>query len=365
MISLLFYFMFFINIFLVINKMNSKTIAALSWIILLFVYSGNVRTGFSDLTYYRQRYYENLNSVFFDDKGYVWFADFFSNRGISFQIFLAVVFILSSLFIYFVAQRMRCNYNLLIVLFSLFYFFYSLEVIRFFIASSIALVAYYELFQQNRISFILGMIVAYFFHASIIFLLPFIFFYSMKERKQRIKFLIFVSFLLIIMNILNNNRSDYLMSFLNLYFNDNNNSLQERVQYYTGNSTRLGFLIYYLYFIFNMVIAYHVKNISHKIDKFSSAKLKVIDGIYQQNLFCIIFLPFIMFNVTFFRYIIFTFTLNALGYAMVFPHLDNRVRKTPAHLKIVFSFMGFTILWWIMRENVLMFYEALIVNIFN
>ncbi|MBM7266958.1 EpsG family protein [Streptococcus sp. 2018037] len=363
MISLLFYFMFFVNLFLVVNKKSSKTIASISWVILLFVYGGNIRAGFSDLTYYRQRYYENLNSIIFDDKGYVWLADFFSHNDVSFQVFLAVIFIISSISIYFIAKKLQCNYNLLILLFSLFYFFYSLEVIRFFIANSIALVAYYWLFHQKRLFFILGMIIAYFFHASIIFLLPFVFFYSIKDGNKKISLLIVVSVFLIVMNLLNGNQSSYLIGLFGPIFNSD--SLKERIQFYTGASTRLGFLIYYLYFIFNMVTIYHIRKISYHIENLPLNKLKVVAGVYQQNLYCVIFLPLIMFNVTFFRYIIFTTTLNFVCYAMIFPYLKKSFSKNNNHLVIILSITGFTILWWIMKENVLMFYEALQVNMFN
>lgn len=363
MISILFYFTFFINLILVLARKKSTSCAIALWTVLLLVYAGNIRSGFSDLTYYRQRYYEGLNDIFFQDKGYVWLANSISDRGWSFQILLAVLFLLSSVLLYFIAKKLRCSYNLLLVLYSLFYFFYGLEVIRFFLAVSIAALGYYCLSQGRKFQFIFWLLLASQFHASILFVLPFLFFYSTKEKNRKITLLIAFSIALIVLNYLNGNRSDYLISFFGNIVNTE--STRERIQFYTSNSTRLGFLIYYMYFMFNMVIIYHLKKIASSIKTMNDRQQNFLHCVYQQNLFCSIFLPLIMFNVTFFRYIIFTTVLNFIVYAMMYPYGEYRISNRNSQIMIAGSVIGFTVLWWIMKENVLMFYEALIPNLFN
>ncbi|MGQ7685855.1 EpsG family protein [Streptococcus suis] len=341
--------------------MNS--LAFISWVILFFIYSGNIREGFSDLTHYRNIYYAGQNSLYFKDSGYNFFADLFLSHQLSFQVFLAFIFISSSILMYLVAKKLRCNYNLLIFLLSLFYFFYSLEVLRFFLACSFALLAYYYLSQNCKITFVLLIFVGALFHISILYLLPFVFFYREHTVSKFIYMLIAISVILIAVNLSQGNQSGYLMRIIGLFLG--NGASENRIQYYTGQSTRLGFLLYDTYYFFNLLI---IKNLMKMLNLIEDVEINVarfLNVIYQQCLYSTIFLPFIMFSTTFTRYLIFTCILSFFAIAMSEPMLSKTYLSTRNALYMYLGVVGATVFWWYLRENVLYFYEALWPNLFN
>ena len=70
MISALFYISFLTNLLVVVNRIRINFLAFLSWLVLFFIYAGNIREGFSDLTHYRARYAVGKSSLYFSDHAY-------------------------------------------------------------------------------------------------------------------------------------------------------------------------------------------------------------------------------------------------------------------------------------------------------
>ena len=362
MISALFYISFLTNLLVVVNRMRINFLAFLSWLILFLIYAGNIREGFSDLTHYRARYAVGKSSLYFSDHAYNFFADWFSHHSISFQVFLACIFLFSSACFYFVAKKLHCNYNLLILLLSLFYFFYTLEVLRFFLAASVALIAHYYLSQNHRFIFIGLMFIAFLFHGSIIYFLPFVIFYRQKNTSKMLWALVFISTVLIIINLLVGNNSSYLTKIFELLGSE---ATKSRVMYYTAKSTRLGFILYDSYYIFNLLISINLKKIAKTVSNAPQEVTNFINLVYQHSFFSTIFLPLIMFSTAFTRYLIFTIVLNFIAIAALQPFMQQSFIKLKSGLYIIFGVLGATCFWWYLRENVLYFYEALLPNLFN
>ena len=304
MISALFYISFLTNLLVVVNRIRINFLAFLSWLVLFFIYAGNIREGFSDLTHYRARYAVGKSSLYFSDHAYNFFADWFSHHSISFQVFLACIFLFSSACFYFVAKKLHCNYNLLILLLSLFYFFYTLEVLRFFLSASV----------------------------------------------------------LIVTNLLVGNNSSYLTKIFELLGSE---ATKSRVMYYTAKSTRLGFILYDSYYVFNLLISINLKKIAKTVSNVPQEVTNFINLVYQHSFFSTIFLPLIMFSTAFTRYLIFTVVLNFVAIAALQPFMQQSFIKLKSGLYIIFGVLGATCFWWYLRENVLYFYEALLPNLFN
>lgn len=370
MISAFFYGLLFINIIIVSIKKKSNTIATMMLIVLFFVYFGNTREGFSDLTYYRERYELMTNSIYFSDPGYIWLANLCRENLLSFQIFLGVIFLISSTCITYVAIKLKCDYNLLVVLYSLFYIFYSMEVLRYFIAMSFAVVAYYNLSKGNKTVYLFFLVIAALFHKSMVFIFPFaiIGFINSKDLKQKIFTYIYVFVgLLIVFNIFNGNNAVFLYKYIDKFFNKD---MSNSIHYYVATATRFGFVLYFMYHIFNTIILYCIrKEVNKNIDKISGNLNNFIELTWQQNVYTTLFLPFIMYNVTFFRYIIFNcnlvyICLSAYVYSKKKYDYKNAIMSDRYFILTVISIILFTILWWYLRENVLFFYEALRENMF-
>lgn len=371
MISSFFYGLLFINIVLVLIKKKSNTIAIMMLIVLFFVYFGNTREGFSDLTYYRERYELITNSIYFSDPGYIWLADFCRENGLSFQMFLAVIFIISATCIIYVAIKFKCDYNLLVVLYSLFYIFYSMEVLRYFIAMSFALIAYYNLSKGNKKRYLFFLIIAVLFHKSIAFLAPFAiigFINNTAIKKKIFKCIYIFVAIFIVFNIINGNNATFLYKYIDKFIS--NKDMSNSIQYYVGTTTRYGFILYFMYHIFNTIILYCIRKEINKNQEIISSKLNnFIELTWQQNIYTSLFLPFIMYNVTFFRYIIFNcnlvyICLSSFVRARKKYDYRNNVMSDFHFILTIMSIILFTTLWWYLRENVLLFYEALRENMF-
>ena len=166
------------------------------------------------------------------------------------------------------------------------------------------------------------------------------------------------------MNLINGNNINYLLKLAPVAMGQIIEDYD--ISTYMSSSTRFGFILYDLYFVFNIIIAtmlYRLSNII-SINKSQSDFLYMN---YQANLYSIIYIPLVMFNVTFFRFTLINCNFNFIALAMVMRigMRDNSIFKSKNWAYCIFALIGFTVLWWILRENIMWFFEALIANIFN
>ena len=110
--------------------------------------------------------------------------------------------------------------------------------------------------------------------------------------------LVFISTVLIVTNLLVGNNSSYLTKIFELLGSE---ATKSRVMYYTAKSTRLGFILYDSYYIFNLLISINLKKIAKTVSNAPQEVTNFINLVYQHSFFSTIFLPLIMFSTAFTR----------------------------------------------------------------
>lgn len=365
LLSISFYILLILNILITFKKKKSNFIAVLFLIIIFMAFAGNNRTGFSDNAYYRIRYDAMLNYEIFTDVGYSFFADYFSSIGIPFNAFLAIIFTIVSLLIYLGVKELDISYNSLLSLYSLFYLFFHMEGLRFLLASSFCLYGLLSLAKERRTIAIIFIILGFFFHKSIIFVLPFVFIYKCNNEKYNKK--IFIFFVLIFIgltigNFLFRNIIDLFSYFMNFFSEDLNNS----IKYYAANNTRYGSLLYFAYYIYNYIAIYNIRKLyTVNVNNKNTYLYKIINMSYYKCLYSTAFLPLIILDTTFFRFTLFDCNLVFICFSSLLIYLFKRkiIYKKNLYL-IIIMFILFTVEWWILKVNVLSMHEELMTNIF-
>lgn len=373
MITVFFVTIMAINIMIALKHRNSSFFAALLWVIMLLVFSGNIRTGFSDLPHYRERYYSRTSERFFSEIGYTNIANYMFDRGLSFQIFLALIFVISSLLIYYAVRSLNLNYNAFLSMVGLFYLFFSMEVIRYFLAASIAFLGFCLLKDGNlksRIFYIVFVLISALFHKSLLLLIPFAFFYRKGGLDTgKIKMLLYIMvgivLILIILNLVTHNSGVYLERFFYLIGDDSIS--RYKANYYILDQKRVnfGYLYYFAYFGMNLLMSCSVKTI---YEQGNISRSDYVEIVYQFNVYSMVYLPFIMISTTFFRYILF----GAIATFIAIAELINneaiffrwKKMKTIEWQYIEIGIIVWTIIWWHTKINAIGPFEALSQNIF-
>lgn len=375
MISILFFSMLLINMIIILCKRKSDFFAFLLYVCIFIVFAGNNRTGFSDLTYYRARYEAMTNQQIFTDIGYSYIADYLSSIGVPFNMFLALIFAFSSALIFLAIRKSKINYNLLLVLYSLYYLFFDMEVIRLFIATSFAIYALYHLYNNRMVMFICFILLAFLFHKIIIFILPFGFMYKMKNKEKIFNICAIVLAILTVINFFFRNFFD-IFSFVLNYFSE---SMVESINFYASAGTRYGSLLYYLYYLYNLGCSYCLAKIVDNDFKEHRDLKKLTNFLRMKCLYTVVFLPLITSNTTFFRFILIDCKLIFIVAAIVIPAIQynkkvilyqtgsrNHRSKSGIYVAGFFLFILLWVIeWWMLRINVISMFEAVSNNIFN
>lgn len=373
MIALVFFSLVVINGVIVLQHKSSKFIAFLLWLTMFFAYAGNIRTGFSDLPSYRFRYEKGLSSLYFSDPGYNFLADFLGEKGFSFHILLAVIFIIASLCFYIVLKKLNVNYNVVVVLLSLFCFFFMMEALRYLIAFGLAFLGVFLLKDgkiRNRLFYCACVIFGSLFHKSILMIIPFVFVYrvdGLNKRIIKILFFLLGSFTvaLIVLNLVTRNSGTYLERFFSLIGEDAISMYKANFYILSQKRVRLGFLYYFVYYFMNLIISYSIISLYEKSGK---SKSRFSDIVHQYNIFSMVFLPFIMISTTFFRVILFGAVASFVSLAELMSNKAVLCRWKEKQdydwACILLAITIWTIIWWYLKINVIGPFEALKQNVF-
>ena len=383
--SVLLYFIILIgNLLLIIFRKRLKWFEWLSLAVLVILYGNNRRSGYSDLLTYRSAYNgygENANQVLNFEPGYVWVTKILSKIGISFQWFLFLIIAVNLLiFIYIMKDVMRedrlkpsPSYSCFIVLFCCFYLFFSMEVLRFFMATGLILLGMYNLYKKQYVRYFALIAAAVLFHRAALFFFIFILVRKRINIRHYGRFFLVMQILcagLIVMG----NRVPFATQIFKILFGGNKSI-------YFETATHWGFLPYFLYIYFTVIMALaslrlmESEDATHRFPLLREKDGEVCDNLYQFAVYCLkcIFLgsvtqPLIILNVTQFR---FTFVLSLMTFLMISSVSGRyfmcqkgnsvRYRRTEFRyfLSILVMMVAWTGIWWKLKINAIGMMEAL------
>lgn len=372
MTLILYFAMYIANGLLFLCHKKSRVIALLSFLIICLIYSGNMRDNFSDIRAYRQLYESasNLKNGTFE-MGYSLVADFFSNVNIPFNVFLLLLFLGCSLLLVYSAHEIPIDFHCLLFLFSSFYLFYVMETIRFFIAESIIIGGVFFLFKGEKWKYCICVVVATLFHKLSILFILFIFVNDKQEKfvehYKKLGIMVF-SFCLIVFSA--GNQIPFLPELYGLL-------LGEWKTGYIFDHTRFGFLYYFIYYIFTVLLNLLCRRTILTTLRFRSTQellnAKKFSMICLQcNLIISVTLPLIMISTTFFR---FSFVCTLLTFVLVAVTSSTCCKAVPGRMvytnRELNNFTGWTFIilllwsafWWYLNINQCTLFEALAFNI--
>ena len=252
MTVVIYFVIMLLNLYLFITKRKVKVVDVATFAFFAVTFLGNIRSGESDIGRYRLHYLNRtsaIDSTFWHvEKGYGRLADYCSGLGIPFPLFLLVIFLVCSFLIFSLLDEFHCNYSVFFFLYGCFYYFFTLEVLRFYIALAILLFGIKLLLDNRLIQFLICILVATLFHKSFIVYLIFL---IVPYRKITNKFYIaFMALMLLIVCVvfINGNRIPFYGDIYAMIFGGWKSNL------YVDQKTHLGWIPYVLYYVFTVIL---------------------------------------------------------------------------------------------------------------
>ncbi len=361
-----------INMTFTLLRKNSKIVTAANIAILALIYCGNIRGYNSDLNIYRLNYY-GIESRF-HEKGYVLLTAVFNKIGIPFNVFLLFVFLLFIFALHFFVSGYRCNYAMFFLLFCLFYYFFSLEVLRFFIALSFLIIGSRFLIEKRVLLYLFFIAIAASFHTSfVVFLILVIIPFKSVKKKFYVFFtLIFVT--LTIITIVNEKR----IPGLAIVFKVISHFLGGRdIAFYDGTVVASHSWMYSsLYYLFNCAFLMISKNMIQHSEKHDVKVETLYDFCFKSNCLMSVMLPFSVMSPTYFRMVLavtaFLFMLMAVVVETYYGSISTgaviamKANKSIRNgmLVMVSVITLWAIIWWYVNPNDTTIILALKQNVF-
>ncbi len=393
----LYFIIMFANLYCSLKRQKFGLLNAISTIYFGLVYFGNIRDGESDLGRYRFQYVRQTSSIDSSiwqvEKGYGYLADFFSKSGVPFQIFLLAIFVVCFFLIFQLIKEFNCNYSVFILLYGCFFYFFTLEVIRFFVACAILMLGVKFLLHKKYLFFILCVIIATLFHKSFIVYLILIFSQANFNRgfvKKYYKLILLGLFVFLGLIFANGNKIPFLKEIYLIIFRT------WKINLYIESKTHFGWIPYIVYYLFTLTIII----ISGKLidaAKLNNSNTNAFDKISKYQKLCLksiilvaFDLPLVMVNVDYFRIFfavsLMSFILFAAGIGECYTSkvievvlLKNNIKPLkPIYIysnnnigylqrqmiTVLLMILAWTIIWWNLNLNNISIIDALKENMF-
>lgn len=378
MTIILFFGMIILNLIFFLFRIRSNLVLFFNIIVFSFIYSGNIREDISDLYRYKLQYLNQYS--WFQEKGYSFFSYIASKIGIPFNLYLLIIFLMFIIALLFFCRKYQCNYSVFFLMFSLFYFFFVMEVLRFFLALSMLIIGSRFLIDGKKLAFIFFVLLATSFHLT--FIIFFLLLVTTCEKFSNKFYYIYVSFFMLIsvLTILNGMQVPFTSGVFNILsssFLDSKN-----LSFYNGMIAAKNSWIYTtLYYFFNFLLLY----ISKKLIVFAKTEVnkKNIADISKLYMFCFrsnclfsIVMPFSMMSPTYFR-IIFVITLiifillssiigelynSKFNNGKIYINNSTVIKDSTINLFIIIT--AWSVVWWYVNPNSATMIYALTQNMF-
>lgn len=303
MTIILYFSVMIINLILVILRKKSKLIFLLNAFVFSLIYYGNIRSGDCDLTIYRLQY-EHPTQGTLTDMGYAWFTRTLSSDGVPFNVFLLILFVMFLIAVLIFSKQYQCNYSLFFLLFGLFYFFFTLEVLRFFVATTFLLIGCSFLIKKKPWLYLLFLALAASFHITFLAFVLLLFANMEKFDKKFYRMYAILFMMICLVTILNGRR----VPFASMIFSFFTGGLlgQRDVSFYNGSvAAQHSWMYSSIYYVLNFILLFTAQRLIINAEKTEGIIYSELEVLYQfcfrANCLLGIVMPFAMMSPTYFR----------------------------------------------------------------
>lgn len=331
------------NFFLLLSRKKSKVITFLSLLVIIVLMSG---TGSnynfpSDYFNYFNQYQINSNGIDFlniqdgttllsSEIGMNILMRFGNLLNLDFETFRFGMFSLCIFIIYCVlSAKFNINYHYVLLFYLTYPIILDSEQLANFIALTLLIIGFGWLLREEKLSsilFIFFVLLASLIHSSFIVYIPLIAI-KLTNKKYLVRCVVFISILLIIATVLNNNQIPYISLLIN-------NLGDSRSAIYLVNSTRLGYFFPILLFSINLIMIFVSNKLLSKqislgetISSSNNSEIsqvkKIVENVYWIYLVSIIYIPLFIMNINFYRLIRNYLLVNIMVYSLTSRYLKN------------------------------------------
>ena len=266
----------------------------------------------------------------------------------SYNQYLIVLFLLSSVLFFIGFKKMKGDYHVLFAL-SLGFIFPTMTVaIRFFLAFSIFVFCLPYLAKDEKIKYLIGIIIASFFHRSAIFFLLFVFVKLFKDipnkrkTKKILSFFLGTSVVICIAYTFISKRLPFIDAIAGAIVNLFPNT-DVKVNEYFGTMTRFGALILFAVYFANYILSKEL--VRQTKGRISSEELQEdVNFGHSLNIISSILLPLTILNLVFFRLYIAQTVVNCISLSKVMEKYPTARNKIVLNRKILM--FGLVIISW-------------------
>lgn len=347
-----------INVFCILNNRNNRFISLLTYIFMgsLFVSNKGIS---GDAYIYKSDFEKQVFSSDLSEIGYTSFEKILCRIGVdSYNGLLVAIFIFCTIFLIIGLMKFNISLHPLIVMIMPFIFPTYSTAIRFFMASSIMVLAIRFLASRRYVWYILLVILATLFHRISLVYLLFILCTSDKmvfinaNKKLCIRFITFISLLSVIITIFSGRMPllNLLIRYASMFYSD----IDNKIEAYMTSTAHYGASIFMIIYFSGLIFAYLVKkkicldNDNDYGNENTTAVdiLRMADINLNINLILSVMLPFIALNLVFYRLLIIGFISDAIVFGMYMKKRNpTRTRMTIKIETITVSFVITSLLW--------------------
>lgn len=331
-LNIVFYTIWLLNIAFTILKKKSKLLSTTSFLMVAYLYMTSNST-----TDYNNYMYIYANSELYSgiiEPGYLILMKFFNLLGVDFNIFYGEIAIICLLIILYVFNKFSDNYQLFYSVFFMYKCFESYNIIRNYIMQAFLLLGIYFLIKSEKGKYLISCGLAFLNHRTAISYLPMVAYNEKKPFSMRfIKYFSLVIALLCVFIFLTGNNFQWLYSLVSSLAGD---SMAEKVDYYFTTSTRLGFLLYFVLHLGDILICHTCqKKVINSYER-ESLQYKLFKFTQFANLYCLVSFPLIMMNMNFYRIYCSIHFLNMINYSVILDSHKGTTRRYYRDLIMIF-----------------------------
>lgn len=275
--------------------------------------------------------------------------------GLDFNFYRLFIFLIISLIFYFVLRK-HIEFGCFLILYSIFPFFLDLVQLRYFLSVGCIFFAIICLLNEKKVLFLILTIVSSLFHSmNIVFIFLLFLPFGKKLPSKFSKILCGIAVLIVCL------RSAQL-SVVNILINNLNRiSFFDEYRHYLDSSVKNGYLLYFIYQIFNIVFAYYIDMRLQKETEINEFQQKIVNFNLNFQLMGMLFVILTTININFSRYFRVIYIINAVAFsALLYQVKTNKKSEVvkndrSGHLiirnyKEILCCIGWVLIW-ILGEN--------------
>lgn len=315
--------LFLLNIIFAKSKRYSNKLGIIFIIFMWVLFWSN--TNNPDFFVYKAIYQNNANFTTQSlELGFILLVKLGNFIGASYHVFLMLITFVCFYLIHSTLKKITKELNLVYAMYFIFPFFFDVIQLRNFIVMSILIYSTKYLLNNNKVKYIIAILIASSFQIIAIAYLPFVIINVRKRfSKSLIRFLAIASIFLSVIILINSKQIPFLthiLEFMNV----------SKLEIYFNSKTSYGFLLFWGL----QILSYSMMWLTNKLFKKynlvnidDGRKTNFIQLIYYFNLISFIFLPLFLLNSNFIRLIRNILILNYTSIAITYRSIDDRFEK--------------------------------------